>query len=319
MDDIYVVETGGLPTRFARGWHCLGTEREFLDGNPHSVDAFGTRLVVFGDSDDTLHVLDAYCRHMGADLGRGTVKGDSVACPFHDWRWGGDGRCAGVPYAKRTPRIAKTRSWPTCQENGLLFVWHDPERNPPPPEQAIPRIDEVGSDDWTDWEVNKWLINGSHSREIVDNLADTAHFFYVHGGLPIEFRNVFEGHVASQFLTNRGRADVGLGPAFAESTQSSRAFYYGPAYAVTHVHSDFGGLPVDAIVVTFHFPVAQDSLMIHAAVAVRKPEGLDADIVDDYTRMVSVGVTDGFEQDVDRGRHRPVRRHRSRQLGVPRV
>ena len=48
-------------------------------------------------------MLDAYCRHMGGDLTMGTVKGDAIACPFHDWRWGGDGRCARIPYARRVP------------------------------------------------------------------------------------------------------------------------------------------------------------------------------------------------------------------------
>lgn len=50
-----------------------------------------------------INVLDGYCRHMGGDLSQGTVKGNEIACPFHDWRWGGDGRCKMVPYSKRTP------------------------------------------------------------------------------------------------------------------------------------------------------------------------------------------------------------------------
>ena len=68
-----------------------------------------TKLVVFTDSGGQLHVLDGYCRHMGGDLSRGTVKGDAIACPFHDWRWGGDGRCAQIPYARRVPPAARPR------------------------------------------------------------------------------------------------------------------------------------------------------------------------------------------------------------------
>ena len=83
--------------------------------------------MVFADSAGRLHVLDAYCRHMGGDLSQGTVKGDPIACPFHDWRWGGDGRCAKIPYAKRVPAAAQTRSWTTLEQNGQLFVWHDPQ------------------------------------------------------------------------------------------------------------------------------------------------------------------------------------------------
>ena len=111
MTRIRDIDVGTAPTRYARGWHCLGLERDFRDGRPHAIEAFGTKLVVFADSQNKLRVLDAYCRHMGGDLSEGTIKGDAVACPFHDWRWGGDGKCKLVPYAKRTPRLARTRSW----------------------------------------------------------------------------------------------------------------------------------------------------------------------------------------------------------------
>ena len=40
------IDTGTLPDRYARGWHCLGLVRDFTDGTPHSVRAFGTKFVV---------------------------------------------------------------------------------------------------------------------------------------------------------------------------------------------------------------------------------------------------------------------------------
>lgn len=103
-DAVRLIEAGSVPTRFARGWHCLGLVRDFGDGKPHQINAFGQKLVVFRSEDGAINVLDGYCRHMGGDLSQGTVKGNEIACPFHDWRWGGDGRCKMVPYSKRTPR-----------------------------------------------------------------------------------------------------------------------------------------------------------------------------------------------------------------------
>ena len=87
MDGPRTIDVGTPPGRFARGWHCLGLASAFRDGDPprpHAVQAFGTKLVVFADSGGQLHVLDGYCRHMGGDLSEGTIKGDEVACPFHD-------------------------------------------------------------------------------------------------------------------------------------------------------------------------------------------------------------------------------------------
>jgi 3-ketosteroid 9alpha-monooxygenase subunit A len=109
QDSVRTIEAGALPARFARGWHCLGLAETFKDGQPHAITAFGTKLVVFQSSDGELHVLDGYCRHMGGDLTQGTIKGDEVACPFHDWRWNGTGKCVSIPYAKRVPLRARTK------------------------------------------------------------------------------------------------------------------------------------------------------------------------------------------------------------------
>ena len=140
-DEVRYIEAAAAPTRFARGWHCLGLIRDFGDGKPHAIDAFGQKLVVFRGGDGQINVLDGYCRHMGGDLSQGEVKGNEIACPFHDWRWGGDGRCKQVPYARRAPKLARTATWTTLEQDGMLFVWNDPEGKPPPPEVTIPRIE----------------------------------------------------------------------------------------------------------------------------------------------------------------------------------
>src|SRR3954470_9231342 len=207
-EGVRTIDVGEPPARFARGWHCLGLADSFRDGQPHAVEAFGTKLVAFADAAGALHVLDGYCRHMGGDLTQGTVKGDEVACPFHDWRWGGDGRCKGVPYAHRVPPRARTRSWTTLEENRMLFVWNDPEGNPPPEHVTIPRVEGAFSDGWSDWTWNSIRIDGANCREVIDNVVDMAHFFYIHFAFPTFFKNVFDGHVAAQYLTTRSRPDI---------------------------------------------------------------------------------------------------------------
>src|SRR3954470_8199439 len=160
---VRTIDSGALPERYARGWHCLGLVDQYKDGKPHAIQAFGSKLVIFqgaGDSSDgTLAVLDAYCRHMGGDLTQGTVKDGNIACPFHDWRWSTEGRCVAIPYAKRVPLRARTRSWTTREKNGMLLVYSDPEGNSPPPEVEIPDIDAVGSDEWSDWIWTKLEID----------------------------------------------------------------------------------------------------------------------------------------------------------------
>ncbi|MUM15333.1 3-ketosteroid-9-alpha-hydroxylase subunit A [Mycobacterium sp. CBMA271] len=295
------IDVGELPTRYARGWHCLGIAESFRNGEPHSIDAFGTKLVVFADSQGDIKVLDGYCRHMGGDLSQGTVKGDNVACPFHDWRWGGDGKCKLVPYAKRTPKLARTRSWTTDVKNGLLFVWHDAEGNGPTDDVAIPEIPEFADDGWTTWDWNTIVIDGSNCREIVDNVTDMAHFYYIHFGFPTFFKNVFEGHIASQYLRTVGRPDVLLGGSSqytGEQVLDSEASYFGPSFMINWLHNNYGGYKAESILINCHYPIDQNSFVLQYGVIVQKPEGMDEKMTGKLSRAMTKGVGQGFLQDV---------------------
>ena len=304
MDGPRTIDVGTPPGRFARGWHCLGLANVFRDGDPpqpHAVQAIGTKLVVFADAAGELHVLDAFCRHMGGDLTAGTIKGDQVACPFHDWRWGGDGRCAAIPYARRVPPAARTRSWLTLERNGQLFVWHDPEGRPPPDEVTIPRIDGAYSADWTAWTWDSILVDGANCREVVDNVVDMAHFFYIHFAFPTYFRNVLEGHVASQYLRTRARPDIGGASNYSaggESTLYSEASYFGPSYMIDNLKQDYQGMTVESVLINCHYPVTPNSFMLQWGVIVRRPPGLTDGQAARFGAKFAKFVGIGFEQDV---------------------
>ncbi|SDT52335.1 Rieske 2Fe-2S domain-containing protein [Actinoplanes derwentensis] len=294
------IDVGRPPVRFARGWHCLGLAEGFRDGQPHAIDAFGTRLVVFADSHGELHVLDGYCRHMGGDLTQGTIKGDTIACPFHDWRWRGDGRCAEVPYAHRIPARARTRSWTTCEQNRQLFVWHDPQGRPPPPEVAIPRIEGAFSDEWSDWTWDSVRIDGANCREIIDNVVDMAHFFYIHFAFPTFFKNVIEGHVAAQFLQTRPRPDVPIAAKQSgDATLRSEAAYYGPSYMIDYLHNDWNGIEIESVLINCHYPVAPDSFVLQWGVIMKRLPGLTREQAAKAAGKFTKGIGVGFLQDVE--------------------
>jgi 3-ketosteroid 9alpha-monooxygenase subunit A len=299
-DAVRSIDTGTIPDRFARGWHCLGLADEFHDGKPHAITAFGAKLVVFASADGALHVLDAYCRHMGGDLSQGTVKGDAIACPFHDWRWSGAGRCVGIPYAKRVPLRARTRAWTTMEKNGQLFVWNDPEGNPPPPELEIPDIEGVGSEEWSDWVWTKLHIEGSNCREIIDNVSDMAHFYYVHFAFPTYFKNVFEGHVATQYMQSRGRPDIGTGGQYAgeDTLLKSEASYFGPSYMINWLWNDFKGTTVESLLVNCHYPIDKNSFLLQYGVMVKKLPGVDRETATKIAAKFAKSFKIGFEQDV---------------------
>jgi phenylpropionate dioxygenase-like ring-hydroxylating dioxygenase large terminal subunit len=304
-NEVRVIEAGAPPARYARGWHCLGLADSFRDGKPHAVQAFGTKLVVFADSTGKLNVLNGYCPHMGGDLSMGTVKGDEVACPFHDWRWSGSGRCASIPYARRVPPRARTKAWTVLEQNKQLFVWHDPQGNPPPPEVTIPRLDAAFSDEWSDWTWNSVLIEGANCREIVDNVVDMAHFFYVHYSFPVYFKNVFEGHIATQNMNSRGRDDISFGSNYTkaegeeERVSRSEASYFGPSYMIDWLYGDNGLIQSESILINCHYPVTPTSFVLQWGVVVKKIPGQSAEEAQRVAEATAKGVEAGFLQDVE--------------------
>lgn len=293
------LDQGSTPLRYARGWHCLGLASTFSDGKPHAIEGFGTKLVVWQDSKGELNVLDGYCRHMGGDLTQGEVKGDEIACPFHDWRWGGDGKCKQIPYARRVPLRARTHRYETAIRNGQLMIWNDPEGSAADHDILPPELPEVLTDKYTPWSWHVKEINGSHCRELIDNVADMAHFYYVHFAFPTSFRNIFEGHTATQFMESKGRPDKSEGGYSGEdSTLGSVATYYGPSYMINWLTVDYKGFVTEVILINCHIPTGPDSFTLQYGISVKKPEGLDDKTVDYIAERYTESFGDGFLQDV---------------------
>jgi len=297
--DARSLDQGTAPTRFARGWHCLGLAEDFRDGKPHAIEGFETKLVVWADSRGDLNVLDGYCRHMGGDLTQGEIKGDNVACPFHDWRWGGDGKCKEIPYARRVPLRARTQRYETAVRNGQLLIWHDPEGSAADRDILPPELPDVLTDTYTPWSWHTKQINGSHCRELIDNVADMAHFYYVHFAFPTSFRNIFDGHTATQFMESKGRPDTsGGGYGDENSMLTSVATYYGPAYMINWLEVDYKGFITEVVLINCHIPTGPDSFLLQYGITVKKPEGLDDKTVDYIAERYTESFGDGFLQDV---------------------
>ena len=163
---------------------------------------FGQDLVAFRGEDGVAHVLEAYCAHMGAHLGvGGKVEGCTLRCPFHGWRYDGSGACVEIPYARKIPPKAEQQAWPAHEMNGIVLVHHDPDglttgvRDPG--HRRIRQRPVAAVDDESSYHIK------THPREIVDNLADKAHFAFVHKTAIDEFGFEVAGHTATQHVKGR--------------------------------------------------------------------------------------------------------------------
>ncbi|HEU4429945.1 MAG TPA: Rieske 2Fe-2S domain-containing protein [Myxococcota bacterium] len=168
-----------FPFGIPNGWFLIAYSEDLPRGAVKRMRYLARELVAFRGASGAVSVLDAYCPHLGAHLGEGgVVVGDTVRCPFHGWRWDGQGACAEIPYAKRIPPAAHAEAFPTRERNGMVFVWHDAQRRAPSWE--IPALPEWDDADWlTPWLRYEWTVK-THPQEMAENGVDWPHFASVH-------------------------------------------------------------------------------------------------------------------------------------------
>ncbi|XP_073841022.1 LOW QUALITY PROTEIN: cholesterol 7-desaturase nvd [Musca autumnalis] len=167
-----------LPPPFPNGWYSILESLKLKRGEVKNVLALGEEFVVFRTLNSSVFVLDAYCPHLGANIGHGRVIGDTIECPFHHWRFRGtDGACVNVPYSASVPQSSKVRKWTSREVNDNIFIWYsaDPELVP----WDIPIINEIETKEFVYHGRNEFLVN-CHIQEIPENGADLAHFGVVH-------------------------------------------------------------------------------------------------------------------------------------------
>ena len=140
----------------------------------------GENFLVFRTETGEIAVFDAYCPHLGANLGvGGRVKGDCIECPFHHWQFrASDGQCVHVPYSKdgTIPKSSSLKKWTVCEVNDGIFVWYHADNEEP---WKMPVVDEIASGEWIYQGRNEFLVN-CHCQEIPENGADVAHLNAVH-------------------------------------------------------------------------------------------------------------------------------------------
>src|SRR5690349_17522096 len=96
-----------------RGWFVVAFSSEITPGEVHRMHYFGRDLIAYRGASGAVFVHDAYCPHLGAHLGHGgTIEGDAIRCPFHGWRFEGDGRCSAIPYSDKIPTKARLGTLP---------------------------------------------------------------------------------------------------------------------------------------------------------------------------------------------------------------
>jgi nitrite reductase/ring-hydroxylating ferredoxin subunit len=141
---------------------------------PVSKRMLGRQLVAFRTKSGNVSVLDAHCSHMGADLGCGKVVGESIQCPFHNWKYGADGVCNHIPNANQIPAFARQASYPAVERHGYIFFFNGPVPLFPLPFFFDAHPEDVVAGKLFSYTSDcNWFVNAAHG-------FDTQHFDAVH-------------------------------------------------------------------------------------------------------------------------------------------
>ncbi|RMF16351.1 MAG: 3-ketosteroid-9-alpha-hydroxylase [Candidatus Dadabacteria bacterium] len=269
---------------YPRGWFVVAFSDELGPGDILKVPCFGDTIVVYRGEDGVARAMDAYCPHLGGGFARGKVVGDSIECPFHAWRFGPDGKCNHIPYAKGIPEKARVATRIIQEVNNIIYLWNDPEGGEP--DFDIPVLPECDSDEWTPWEHAKLEIP-THPHELVENVVDIGHFAPVHGTHVEKFENEFRGHLAIQ--RNAGVAyPLGGGV----DRYSIEATYYGPGFQISY----WNGY-LEARLINANTMIDKNKMTLHFGVMLKK--GKDARVTDNFLKGYVENLSKGFQEDVD--------------------
>jgi phenylpropionate dioxygenase-like ring-hydroxylating dioxygenase large terminal subunit len=158
-------------------WYAVLSVRE-LKRRPVGKTRFGQRYVFWRDTEGRAVCLEDRCPHRGAALSLGRLHNGTLACPYHGFRFAGDGHCIEVPaegnWAPPDHFHASTRT--VRESQGFIWMWRgpklEPENLPPIPVQP------VGADtrDFAEC-IQTWP---AHYTRCVEGVIDHSHLPFVH-------------------------------------------------------------------------------------------------------------------------------------------
>ena len=158
-------------------WHVVLSERE-LRGRPVGKRRFGEQFVFWRDSRGQVACLLDRCPHRGAALSLGRLQHGTLACPYHGFRFDGQGRCVAIPAEgdRPIPDHFHGQPVPVRESQGFVWMWRGPaldaDRLPPVPIQPVGDRTSVYAECTQQWPA--------HFTRCVEGVIDHSHLPFVH-------------------------------------------------------------------------------------------------------------------------------------------
>ena len=179
-----------VEARFGTGfltdtWYVAALSADLRPGKLIHVQILGEPLALGRSPSGGVFALRDVCPHRAAPLSAGQFHRDafgveSVACPYHGWRFKADGACAAIPSLTEDQDLdvsrIRVRRYPIEESQGLVFVWMaaSPTGQPDHPPPYLPGV--VGGAP----KLVDRMVFDAHIDQAVVGLMDPAHGPYVH-------------------------------------------------------------------------------------------------------------------------------------------
>ncbi len=159
-------------------WYGILDAREVRKGRHVGVTRMGEKLVLWRTADGRVHCVADRCCHRGASLAQGTCDGETVACPFHGFRYDGTGKVVQIPANGRNtpvPDRFRVSSWTVEDKYGLIWLWHGDRNGGELPE--IPFFEDLREGFTYGGFSETWNV---HYTRAIENQLDVVHLPFVH-------------------------------------------------------------------------------------------------------------------------------------------
>ncbi|MEV6323794.1 Rieske 2Fe-2S domain-containing protein [Nocardia sp. NPDC051787] len=166
-------EPRDTPPPYPSGWYGVAFCTELQPGTVLRRRLMDRDIVVFRTRSATASAAEAYCPHLGAHLGDGSVQGEELRCPFHGFTFATDGHCTSSPYGAPPP-AARLGLLELREVSGLVMVWHGAPGETPWEIDTPP-----GNPGWRPMRFKRPKVF-SHPQEVVENGVDIGHLSVLH-------------------------------------------------------------------------------------------------------------------------------------------
>ncbi|MBD8892204.1 aromatic ring-hydroxylating dioxygenase subunit alpha [Roseibium litorale] len=160
-------------------WYVAAWDDEVQPGKPLGRKFLGEPVVLFRDSAGRAKAISDRCPHRFSPLHTGTIRGDSIQCPYHGLEFDGTGQCTHNPHGDGSiPKAARVKAYPAAERHSLVWIWMGDEEKAD--EALIPQLERMDAEDWY---VGKDYLHTLANYQLdVDNIMDLSHIDYLHTG-----------------------------------------------------------------------------------------------------------------------------------------